>query len=79
MKRRLKRKIKNVILKTLACVAVINLMLFALFFEALTRDGWILALIVNGISFLYLSLLAYANGWIYNTDPYYQKMEEALK
>lgn len=80
MKRRTKIKIKNFILKTLAYIAGVNLILFALLIENLTRDGWILALIVNGIGALYLHLLAYANGWIYDTDPYYEREEkEALR
>ena len=80
MKRRTKRKIKNFILKTLAYIAGVNIILFALLIENLTRDGWILALIVNGIGALYLYLLAYANGWIYDTDPYYEREEkEALR
>lgn len=80
MKRRTKRKIKNFILKTLAYIAGLDLILFALLADNLTRDGWILALIVNGIGALYLYLLAYANGWIYDTDPYYEREEkEALR
>ena len=80
MKRRTKRKIKNFILKTLAYIAGLNLILFALLIDYLTRDGWILASIVNGIGALYLYLLAYANGWIYDTDPYYEREEkEALR
>lgn len=76
MKRITKRKIKNFTLKTLAYIAGVNLILFALLIENLTRDGWILALIVNGIGALYLWLLAYANGWIYDTDPYYEREEK---
>ena len=80
MKRITKRKIKNFILKTLASIAGLNLILFALLMDSLTRDGWILALIVNGIGVIYLWLLLYANGWIYDTDPYYEREEkEALK
>lgn len=80
MKRRTKRKIKNFILKTLASIAVFNFILFALLVDYLTRDGWILALIVNGIGVIYLWLLLYANGWIYDTDSYYEREEmEALK
>lgn len=80
MKRRTKRKIKNFILKTLAYIAGVNLILFALLIENLTRAGWILALIVNGIGVIYLWLLLYANGWIYDTDPYYEREEmEALR
>ena len=80
MKRRTKRKIKNFILKTLAYIAGLNLILFALLADNLTRDGWILALIVNGIGVMYLWLLLYADGWIYDTDPYYEREEkEALK
>lgn len=80
MKRRTKRKIKNFILKTLAYIAGVNLILFALLVNYLTRDGWILALIVNGIGVMYLWLLLYANGWIYDTDPHYEREEkEALK
>ena len=80
MKRITKRKIKNFILKTLAYIAVFNLILFALLVDYLTRDGWILALIVNGIGVIYLWLLLYANGWIYDKDPYYEREEmEALK
>ena len=54
MKRRTKRKIKNFILKTLAYIAGVNLILFVLSVDYLTRDGWILALIVNGIGVIYL-------------------------
>ena len=80
MKRRTKRKIKNFILKTLAYIAGVNLILFALSVDYLTRDGWILALIVNGIGVIYLWLLLYADGWIYDTDPYYEREEmEALR
>lgn len=80
MKRRTKRKIKNFILKTLAYIAGVNLILFALLVGYLTRDGWILALIVNGIGVLYLRILLYANDWIYDTDPYYEREEkEALR
>ena len=80
MKRRTKRKIKNFILKTLAYIAGVNLILFALLIGNLTRDGWILALIVNGIGVIYLWLLLYANGWIYDIDPYYEREEmEALR
>ena len=80
MKRITKRKIKNFILKTLAYIAGVNLILFALSVDYLTRDGWILALIVNGIGVIYLWLLLYADGWIYDTDPYYKREEkEALR
>ena len=80
MKRRTKRKIKNFILKTLAYIAGVNLILFVLSVDYLTRDGWILALIVNGIGVIYLWLLLYADGWIYDTDPYYEREEmEALR
>ena len=80
MKRRTKIKIKNFILKTLAYIAGVNLILFALSVDYLTRDGWILALIVNGIGVIYLWLLLYADGWIYDTDPYYEREEkEALR
>ena len=80
MKRITKRKIKNFILKTLAYIAGVNLILFVLSVDYLTRDGWILALIVNGIGVLYLWILLYADGWIYDTDPYYEREEkEALR
>ena len=80
MKRRTKIKIKNFILKILASIAVFNFILFALSVDYLTRDGWILALIVNGIGVIYLWLLLYADGWIYDTDPYYEREEkEALR
>ena len=76
MKRRTKIKIKNFILKTLGYIAGVNLILFALSVDYLTRDGWILALIVNGIGVIYLWLLLYADGWIYDTDPYYEREEK---
>lgn len=80
MKKRTKRKIKNFILEALVCIAGDNITLFVMLIDVLTRDGWILALIVNGIGTLYLCLFAYANGWIYNTDPYYERVKkEALK
>ena len=80
MKRRTKRKIKNFIFKTLAYITGVDLILLALSVDYLTRDGWILALIVNSIDVIYLWLLLYANGWIYDTDPYYKREEmEALR
>lgn len=61
MRRSRKRKIKNFILKTLVYIACINIILFALLIDCLTLDGWLLALIVNGIGVLYLSLFSYVN------------------
>lgn len=75
MRKRTKRKIKNFVLKTLANIAMVDLILFALLVDNLTRAGWILALIVNGIGSIYLCLFAYANGWVYDTDPYYERVE----
>lgn len=74
MKRKIfRRKLKNFILKTLAYIAGLNLMLFALLVENLTLDGWILAIVVNGIGGVYLWLLAYANGYITGTEPWYER------
>lgn len=69
----MKRKIKNLILKGLACIAGFNLLVFVSSIDSLTRDGLVLGLIVNGIGTLYLLILLYANGWIIGTDPYYKK------
>ena len=74
MKRKIfRRKLNNFILKTLAYIAGLNLMLFALLVENLTLDGWILAIVVNGIGGVYLWLLAYANGCITGTEPWYER------
>ena len=62
----MKRKIKNLILNGLACIAGFNLIVFVSSIDSLTRDGLILGLIVNGI-------LLYANGWITGTNPYHKK------
>lgn len=72
-RKRFRRKLKNFILKSLACIAVINFILFALLIDYLTFDGWILALVVNGIGGVYLWLLAYANGCITGTEHWYER------
>lgn len=69
----MKRKIKNLILKGLACISGFNLLVFVSSIDSLTRDGLVLGLIVNGIGTVYLFILLYANGWITGTDPYYKK------
>ena len=69
----MKRKIKNLILKGLACIAGFNLIVFVSSIDSLTRDGLVHELIVNGIGTIYLLILLYANGWITDTDPYYEK------
>ena len=69
----MKRKIKNLILKGLACIAGFNLIVFVSLIDSLTRDGLILGLIVNGIGTLYLLILLYANGWITRTNLYHKK------
>lgn len=69
----MKRKIKNLILKGLACIAGFNLIVFISLVDSLTQDGLVLGLIVNGIGTLYLFILLYANGWITGTDSYYKK------
>lgn len=69
----MKRKIKNLILKGLACIAGFNLIVFVSSIDSLTRDGLVLGLIVNGIGTVYIFILLYANGWITGTDPYYKK------
>ena len=69
----MKRKIKNLILKGLACIAGFNLIVFVSSIDSLTRYGLVQGLIVNGIGTVYLFILLYANGWLTGTNPYHKK------
>lgn len=72
MKRKTKTKIKNVTLKILASISGANILLFVSLLDSdMIYRNLIPWIIVTGISALYLCVLIYANGWIYNTDFYY--------
>lgn len=73
MKKRTKIKIKNFIRRTLATISAINLLLLAVLCEALTLDGWLLALVVDGLSLLYLIPYLYVNGHFTDTEPWYEQ------
>ena len=71
------RKVRPVILKTLAILAGVNLLILVLLIDNLTTDGMILAAIVNVPGLMYLGLFFYANSWILETEPYEYEEEDS--
>ena len=60
-----KRLLKNLILKSIVTIAITNLFLLLLFIQDLTTEGPILAAIVNIPGTIFLTMFAWANGYIY--------------
>ena len=64
---------KNFIIKTLCVVNAFSLLFWMCLIDSIISWQPVAIMAVN-IIFLYLVL--YANGWIYGTEPYFQKLEK---
>lgn len=71
--RKIRRKIHNGIIKTLVFLNLFSLMFWVCCIDAIISWQPYLIMAVN---FAFLTLVAYANGWMYDTEPYYERMEK---
>ena len=69
----MKRKIHNAILKTLYFLNAFSLIYWVCRIDAIISWQPYVIVLVN---FLFLMLGAYANGWVMDTEPYYERMEK---
>lgn len=67
------RKAKNIILKLLLWFNLFSLLFWICLVGSIISWQPVVIMIVN-ISFLWL--VAYANGYIYDTEPYYEQLEK---
>ena len=72
--RRIRKKIHRFGLKVITAIASVT------FFCAMTADfeysDMRVVLIMLVVSGAWLSLIAYVNGWVYDTEPYYKRIEK---
>lgn len=68
-----RRHAKNFILKTLCVVNAFSLLFWVCLIDSIISWQPVVIMVVN-IIFLYL--VAYVNGWIYGTEPYFQRLEK---
>lgn len=71
--KRTRRKIHNFGLKTITMLNVISFFYWVCWIDAII--SWQPYLIM-AINFGWICLFAYANGYFYDTKPYYERMEE---
>lgn len=67
------RKLKNFIIKTLVITNLFSLIFWMCLVDSIISWQPFVIMIVN-ISFLWL--VAYANGYIYDTERYYERLEK---
>lgn len=67
------RKLKNFIIKTLVITDLFSLIFWMCLVDSIISWQPFVIMIVN-ISFLWL--VAYANGYIYDTERYYERLEK---
>lgn len=68
-----RRKLKNFIIKTLVIINLFSLIFWACLIDSIISWQPFVIMIVN---ILFLWLAAYANGYIYNTKRYYERLEK---
>ncbi len=68
-----RRHAKNFIIKTLCVVNAFSLLFWVCLIDSIISWQPVVIMVVN-IIFLYL--VAYVNGWIYGTEPYFQRLEK---
>ena len=68
-----RRKLKNFIIKTLVITNLFSLIFWMCLVDSIISWQPFVIMIVN-ISFLWL--VAYANGYIYDTERYYERLEK---
>lgn len=68
-----RRKLKNFIIKILVIINLFSLIFWMCLVDSIISWQSLVIMIVN-ISFLWL--VAYANGYIYDTERYYERLEK---
>lgn len=68
-----RRKLKNFIIKILVIINLFSLIFWMCLVDSIISWQFFVIMIVN-ISFLWL--VAYANGYIYDTERYYERLEK---
>ena len=68
-----RRHAKNFIIKTLCVVNAFSLLFWVCLIDSIISWQPVVIMVVN-IIFLYL--VAHVNGWIYGTEPYFQRLEK---
>lgn len=67
------RKFKNFIIKTLIMINLFSLLFWVCFISGIISWQPFVIMIVN---ILFLWVAAYANGYIYDTERYYERLEK---
>lgn len=70
--RRVRRKIHNLILKVLVYINGISLVFWICLIDSII--SW-QPYVIMAVNIAFLAMVAYANGWMYDTEPYYERME----
>ncbi len=68
-----RRKLKNFIIKTLVIINLFSLIFWMCLVDSIISWQPFVIMIVN---ILFLWLVAYANGYIYDTEHYYERLEK---
>lgn len=68
-----RRKLKNFIIKTLVIINLFSLIFWMCLVDSIISWQPFVIMIVN---ILFLWLVAYANGYIYDTERYYERLEK---
>lgn len=69
----IRKHFKNFIIKTLCMLNAFSLFYWMCWIDAIISwQPWVIML----VNASFLILVAYANGWVYNTGPYYERMEK---
>jgi len=70
------RKVKNFLIKASATIAIITWLLVAC---AIDSIDILPAMLIMGVTSVWLSILALANGYVYDTERYYEREERERK
>lgn len=71
--RYIRRHAKNFIIKTLCTINAFSLIFWICAIDAIISWQPYVIMFFNA---LFLWVVAYANGWVYNIEPYYERMEK---
>lgn len=68
-----RRHAKNFIIKTLCVVNAFSLLFWMCLIDSII--SW-QPVVIMAVNIIFLYLVAYVNGWIYGTEPYFQRLEK---
>lgn len=68
--RRIRRRIHNMFLKVFTFANAVSLLFIMMAIDSL--EG-LLPIFIMALNFSWLCLMAYANGWMYDTEPYHER------